>query len=471
MAAPAVKAHDVGTDNMTEERMVAEGAIDKAPIQYEYWEQQIDAAECLLVAKGILNTHQLRNGVESLEEAQYNALSYYERWGISLAKQCLHSGALTLEEFQESFGVPLDSREEPRFQVGDRVAIKHEDQATRWLKPHLRTPGYLFGKRGVVQRYLGAFGNPEELAYAAAGLPGVGRGTKCPLYRVTVRQSDIWSKYDGHEDDTLEVEIYEHWLVPEDEALPSPDEGGEECDDRYIDPREAHEQLHEKGIAHGHGHSHDGDEEHDHVHEARVIVEKNAVEKEGQARPAQRLCEALVKALIGKGIFTAQELQERIEKTQMAGVSSMGARLVAHCWADEEFKKKLVQDGRHMMAFLGLESLNNEMIVVENTPAVHNVLVCTLCSCYPRQLLGLPPGWYKSRSYRERVCKFPRAVLRDFGVDLPSSTAIRVHDSNADMRYIVIPARPSGTEGWSEEQLAAIITRDAMVGVALVPPQ
>lgn len=471
MAQPAVKAHDVGTDSLTAEQMSAEGPIDRKPVQYEYWEQQVDATECLLVEKGLLNTHQLRNGVESLEEAQYNALSYYERWGISLAKQCLHSGTVTLEEFQESFGEPLASKEEPRFAVGDRVAIRHEDMATRWMKPHLRTPGYLFGKKGVIERYLGCFDNPEELAYAAAGLPNVSRGTKCPLYRVTVRQSDIWSKYDGHEDDKLEVEIYEHWLIPEAEWKPSQDETISCDEDRYIDPRQAHGELHEKGIAHGHGHNHDGNEEHDHIHEARVVVEKNAVEKEGLPRPAQRLCEALVKTLVAKGIFTAQELQDRIDKTQMAGVSSMGAKLVAHCWVDANFKEKLLADGRHMMEYLGLDKLNNEMVVVENTPAVHNVLVCTLCSCYPRQLLGLPPGWYKSRSFRERVCKFPRAVLKEFGVDLPRTTAIRVHDSNADMRYIVVPQRPSGTEGWTEEQLIPIITRSAMIGAALVPDQ
>ena len=100
-----------------------------------------------------------------------------------------------------------------------------------------------------------------------------------------------------------------------------------------------------------------------------------------------------------------------------------------------------------------------------------HVSMCTLCSCYPRQLLGVPPGWYKSRNYRERVCKFPRAVLKEFGTEIPSTTAIRVHDSNADMRYIVIPKRPGGTEGWSEEKLSSLLTRDAMVGVAVLPDQ
>ena len=107
------------------------------------------------------------------------------------------------------------------------------------------------------------------------------------------------------------------------------------------------------------------------------------------------------------------------------------------------------------------------MVALENTPQVHNVIVCTLCSCYPRWLLGLPPDWYKSRNYRSRVVREPRPVLREFGLDLPDDVSVRVHDSNADMRYLVLPMRPAGTEGFSEEQLAAIVTRDSMVGVTV----
>jgi nitrile hydratase len=144
-----------------------------------------------------------------------------------------------------------------------------------------------------------------------------------------------------------------------------------------------------------------------------------------------------------------------------------GSRVVAHAWADPAFKMRLLEDGKAACAEWGLDLEADRLIALENTPQVHNVVVCTLCSCYPRALLGMPPTWYKSENYRRRVVREPRAVLKEFGTVLAESVAIRVHDSNADMRYVVVPMRPAGTEGWTEEQLASILTRDTLVGVAL----
>ncbi|MGH8247848.1 MAG: nitrile hydratase subunit alpha, partial [Gammaproteobacteria bacterium] len=141
--------------------------------------------------------------------------------------------------------------------------------------------------------------------------------------------------------------------------------------------------------------------------------------------------------------------------------------VVARAWVDAEYRRLLLADGNAACEAIGLERGPYKLVVVENTDQVHNVIVCTLCSCYPRWLLGLPPDWYKSRAYRSRVVREPREVLKEFGTALPADTAIRVHDSNADMRYLVLPRRPAGTEGWSEERLAALVTRDAMIGVAL----
>jgi nitrile hydratase len=126
-----------------------------------------------------------------------------------------------------------------------------------------------------------------------------------------------------------------------------------------------------------------------------------------------------------------------------------------------------LQNGTKACEELGLDVPALKLVVVENTPAVHNAIVCTLCSCYPRMLLGIPPDWYKSRNYRSRMVREPRAVLSEFGLSLPLETQIRVHDSTADMRYLVLPMRPGGTEGWSEERLAALVNRDAMIGVAV----
>ena len=141
--------------------------------------------------------------------------------------------------------------------------------------------------------------------------------------------------------------------------------------------------------------------------------------------------------------------------------------MVARAWVDGSYKKKLLEDGSRACEELGLDVPALKLVVVENTAGVHNMVVCTLCSCYPRMLLGIPPDWYKSRNYRSRAVSEPRAVLAEFGVQLDEKVKVRVHDSTADMRYLVLPMRPAGTEGWSEEKLASIVTRDCMIGVAV----
>jgi len=147
-------------------------------------------------------------------------------------------------------------------------------------------------------------------------------------------------------------------------------------------------------------------------------------------------------------------------------VPEQGARVVAKAWTDPAFKARLLANGAAACRELGIDMGATHLVVLENKPDLHNVVVCTLCSCYPRMVLGLPPDWYKSRSYRSRVVREPRAVLAEFGTGIPDHVAVRVHDSTADMRYLVLPERPQGTEGWSEERLAALVTRDSMIGVA-----
>jgi nitrile hydratase len=174
---------------------------------------------------------------------------------------------------------------------------------------------------------------------------------------------------------------------------------------------------------------------------------------------------AVRELLIEKGIVTADEVRRQVE--DMDGRNAgMGAKMVARAWLDAAYKQRMFDDGNAAAEEVGLDHGAYKLVVVENTPSVHNVIVCTLCSCYPRWLLGLPPDWYKSRNYRSRVVREPRAVLREFGLELPDSVTVRVHDSTADMRYLVLPLRPAGTDGWSEEQLAALATRDSMIGVA-----
>ncbi len=175
---------------------------------------------------------------------------------------------------------------------------------------------------------------------------------------------------------------------------------------------------------------------------------------------------SLRELLVEKGILTEDAIREEVSAMR-ARTPERGARVVARAWIDEGFRKRLLANGTAACEELGLEIPGLRLVVVENTPQVHNAIVCTLCSCYPRVLLGIPPDWYKSRNYRSRMVREPRAVLREFGLSLPEQTAIRVHDSTADMRYLVLPMRPAGTEGWDEARLAGIVTRDCMIGVAV----
>jgi nitrile hydratase len=208
---------------------------------------------------------------------------------------------------------------------------------------------------------------------------------------------------------------------------------------------------------HDHDHHHDHHHGHNHPHDP-IEVSEGASEYE-------IMVHAIKELLIEKGVITGEDIRKTLEFMDTR-TPALGAKVVARAWTDPEFKRRLLADGTAAVAELGIPMGDAELIVVENTKDVHNVIVCTLCSCYPRTVLGLPPDWYKSRNYRSRVVAEPRAVLKEFGTELPDSVTLRTHDSNADMRYLVLPQRPAGTEGWSEEQLAAIVTRDCMVGVA-----
>jgi nitrile hydratase alpha subunit len=209
---------------------------------------------------------------------------------------------------------------------------------------------------------------------------------------------------------------------------------------------------------HGHDHDHDHGHGHNHPHDPIEVAEG--------AGEYEIMVHAIKELLIEKGVITGEDVRKTLEFMDTR-TPALGAQVVARAWTDPEFKKRLLADGTAAVAEMGIPMGDAELIVVENTKDVHNVVVCTLCSCYPRTVLGLPPDWYKSRSYRSRVVVEPRAVLKEFGTELPDSVTLRTHDSNADMRYLVLPARPVGTEGWSAARLAAIVTRDCMVGVAV----
>jgi nitrile hydratase len=186
--------------------------------------------------------------------------------------------------------------------------------------------------------------------------------------------------------------------------------------------------------------------------------------------PALRVM-ALESLLVEKGLVDPAALDALVEAYERRIGPHHGARVVARAWADPAYKARLLADATAAIAELGFGGLQGEhMVAVENTAAVHNLVVCTLCSCYPYPVLGLPPVWYKSAAYRSRAVIDPRGVLREFGLEVPLQTQVRVWDSTAELRYLVLPQRPEGTGALTEAQLASLVTRDAMIGVALVQP-
>jgi nitrile hydratase subunit alpha len=204
-------------------------------------------------------------------------------------------------------------------------------------------------------------------------------------------------------------------------------------------------------------HHHHHDHEHDHHHEHGSELSE-----------MQLRVRALETVLTEKGYIDPAAIDAIIEAYETRIGPHIGASVIARAWADPAFKQALLEDASKAVGTLGhVSRVGDHLVAVENTDKRHNMIVCTLCSCYPWEILGLPPVWYKAAPYRSRAVKDPRGVLADFGVTLPKDTEIRVWDSTAETRFIVLPMRPPGTDGWSEDQLAALVTRDSMIGTGL----
>lgn len=212
-----------------------------------------------------------------------------------------------------------------------------------------------------------------------------------------------------------------------------------------------------------HDHDHDHDHSHSHRHPPQPDIEDTP------STYHQRLETAVRELLVAKGVLTGNDIRRMVERID-AATPAIGARVVARAWVDPAFRARLLANGSAAVEELGISMEGVKLVVVEDQLQVHNLIVCTLCSCYPRPVLGLPPDWYKSRVYRSRAVREPRALLAEFGTVLADDVTVRVHDSTADMRYMVLPLRPPGTENLTEEQLADLVTRDSMIGVTLVKP-
>lgn len=410
-----------------------------------------------------------------MDRDRYETYGYYEKWACSIASLLLERGTIDPDALDRALGSVSVTRE-PLFKEGDSVRVLQDQRGSRWRQPHLRVPGYIFGASGVVERYVGLFEDPEFLAFRAKSFPQ-------PLYRVKFLHSDLWDQVPANNSDTLDVEIYQSWLEPTSpKKLVSPDHLSTQKGPRGASGGDSHSLSHGNGHSHsqsdglghsfsqsnGHGHSHGGDG-HVHIHEPRNKVEMNAVIAEGHEPVGRRVAEALVDILIQQGIIAQEELRQAVEKIdELAGPLPIGPRLVVQAWLDPAFKERLLEDAASAAAELGISASNStastKLVAVENTEDVHNLVVCTLCSCYPLSVLGLSPSWYKSRIYRAWAVREPRQLLKEaFGTVIRADVKLSVHDSTADCRYIVIPQRPDGTENWSEEALQSLVTRDSMI--------
>jgi nitrile hydratase len=482
------------------------------------WERETNALLIALVRKRKLTTDELRRCVEALEPEAHAEWGYFDKWAAAIGRALVERGEFTGAQLDSALGLaipPIDPLR-PRFRPGDRVRVRVESAPARWRKPHVRVPGYLFGAVGTVASHEGAFADPSFLAlgplFPAAGDEAAGGATRQPiqsspiqssppqangsaapsapelsppapepgqslaaaplahLYRVTFSQAELWPAYEGSARDLVNAEVYEPWLVPA--PPPSHGSGGNTlATQRAIQP--PHDVGNGDAATHSeHEHSHSHSHGHAHVHLPRAEAEARAAASEPAESIGERMVAAIVQLLAERGVVRPGELRAIVDQmdTGPAGVLP-GQRLIARAWLDPSFKARLLDDATAAAAELGISAGNPNaatvLKVVECTEAEHQIVVCTLCSCYPAALLGPSPAWYKSAAYRARAVREPRALLADsFGLQLPATTSLRVHDSTADLRFCVLPLRPEGTEGLSEEELYRLVTRDTMVGVA-----
>jgi nitrile hydratase len=463
---------------------------------YAYWERELHALLVHLVRTGKMTVDALRSGQERLEPSMYSRLTYYERWTASIVNRLIENGDITRAEIEAALGPPVPAG--VFFSIGDHVVVAMEGDVRRWRKPHLRVPGYLHGARGVVTQVVGAFEDPAYAAFHETAPAQV-------LYRVEFPSAQVWGSVEmmrkGDEaneaNGTITADVFQPWLVPASAAPVAP----------VAPPPPYHGKV-------ATGCTPDAAPGADHSHLPRGDVECKAAASDPGAvsMPLQPLAAALVNVLDRKGLAPRDALRKIVESMDAhAGPHMLGPKIVARAWRDPAFKAALLQDcAKAVKKYFGRDTSNYAAVgdvtfyppssaaaaaaasggaaeaaaikktvelfaaghtvlqVVANTATTHNLIVCTLCSCYPTNMLGMSPEWYKNTSFRARAVRAPRKLLREeFGLTIDESIKIAVHDSTAELRYFVLPQRPAGTDGWSEAKLEALATRDCLLGVAV----
>lgn len=431
--------HDVGGSTAALEGLEK----DKIDMPSKFWELQAHALLALLATKKLIVVSELRRGVENLPKQIYDSAPYFGKWTRSFINILLEKGVITDTEIEQYFaknGLSSDFSKplETPFKSNDKVLVKHEDFSKFWIRPHLRTPGYIHGCVGTVETLIGLFDAPN--------LSGFWNRTvsKQRLYRVSFKQIDIWPHYDGNPSDEISIELFEPWLDKH-------DQDNEKTTNSKLGPQESKKAK----LSHSHG--------------SRSKTEQDAIEIDGEVSIDEHLTTGLVELLNAKQIITIQEVNEAIEANKIKGSISNGAKIVIKAWKDESFRNALKKDANEALKTIGLSGSNahatTKLVCVFNTKDEHHVIVCTLCSCYPSTLLGGSPAWYKSRSYRSRVVVEPRKVLAAFGTTIDQNIKVIVHDSTADCRYMVIPLAPNNLNAMSDADLESLITRDHLIGV------
>ena len=314
----ALGCHDLGGCGVHEPLLSPEVLERGRNESFQLWETQIHAIVGLLRVKKLSTTDEMRRAIEALLPQSYAGMTYYQKWASATAAVCIERGTITQADLDKHLGPPVESDDTVRFAVGDIVTVRAESLATRWRRPHLRTPGYIFGVTGEVERVVGVFKSPERLAYRHV------EGVQ-PLYRVRFKIGDVWPALEGGSadggTDTVDIEIYQTWLQAASAAEPGSAAGGEASH-----PQRAGVVVH---------HTHDHEDPNGHTHEERDVVEHEAIDREV---PPPAIATALMKALLETGTITAEELQEATSLVDSWGQQAEGARLVARAWTDPAFK-------------------------------------------------------------------------------------------------------------------------------------
>eukprot|EP01083_Nonionella_stella_P065275 170896_1 len=446
--------HDLGANND-----FIDQSLHRDVTSLTYWERKVDAFVLLLRKQDLFNVSELRHGIESIPKQSYLTIAYYEKWMYAATQCLLNKGVINENELITRYRnhPQMDKLKSintsfQKYAVGDTVKVRNVCDAAiqyeNWRlflglneKSHVRAPGYIVNKSGIIESYLGLLPNDELRAFGI-------EDAEVPIYRVRFKQNDLFPSHKPvHNDDTIDVEIVAHWLQKED------------VDDAEDDT----------------DHLHDDD---DHEHKQRDIVEKNAVDKEPNLSPYELLSDVVISLCCDKQLVTMSQIQDMIQTYDTAQQLNLAPQIVIKAWRDEKWKRKLMNASDNGNAndiiseTFGVEHMKKDhafvLKVVENDENTHNVICCTLCSCYPRPLLGLPPHWYKSLRYRSEIISQPRELLKkEFGCDIPENMVLRVHDSTSELRYIVLPhtSQIPNYKNMSDDQLAKIITRDMVIGV------